>query len=98
MSNFTTEQIAECIIIKCDSFRIGPPRFEVHQYWDIEVQDNNGNIYRILNYELGSDASDNEIKDAIRTILRETEKIADPRTEIESTTSSKEDILNQNVG
>jgi hypothetical protein len=96
MAKFTQNEANECIIIKCDSFQLLIERILVHQYWDIEVQDNNGNIYRILNYELGSDASNNDIKNFIRERLLETEKIAPPQ--IRDSSNISKDIIGQTIG
>jgi hypothetical protein len=94
MAKFTPEQANQCIVTKCESFKIDG----VHQYWIIEVQDNNGNIYEIINDKISGNANTIAIKSAIQAHLILTEKFPDPLPPQEITTESKDDILGDTVG
>jgi len=94
MAKFTPEQANQCIVTKCESFKIDG----VHQYWTIEVQDNNGNIYEIINDQISGNANTIAIKAAIQAHLILTEKFPDPLPPQTITNESKDDILGDTVG
>lgn len=94
MAKFTPDQTNQCIVTKCESFKING----VHQYWIIEVQDNNGNIYEIINDKISGDANTIAIKSAIQAHLILTEKFPDPLPPQIITNESKDDILGDTIG
>jgi hypothetical protein len=94
MANFTPQQANQCIITKCESFKING----AHQYWIIEVQDNKGNLYEIINDKISGNANNIAIKSAIQAHLILTEKLPDPLPPKTITNESKDDILGDTVG
>ena len=42
---------------------------ESHQYWVIEVQDNNGNVYEIINDQISGNANTTAIKGSYTSTL-----------------------------
>jgi hypothetical protein len=94
MANFTPQQANECMVTKCESFKING----AHQYWIIEVQDNNGNIYKVINDRISGNANTIAIKSAIQAHLILTEKLPDPLPPKTITNESKDDILGDTVG
>jgi len=94
MANFTPQQANQCIITKCDSFKING----IHQCWIIEVQDNNGNLYEIINDKISGNANTIAIKSSIQAHLILTEKLPDPLPPQTITNESKDDILGDTVG
>lgn len=94
MATFTAQQARECIITKCESFKING----VHQYWIIEVQDNNGNKYEFINDQISGSANNTAIKSSIQSSLMSIEKLPDPLPPQTVTTESKDDILGDTIG
>jgi hypothetical protein len=94
MATFTAQQARECIITKCDSFKVNG----THQYWIIEVQDNNGNLYKVINDQISGNVNNTAIKSSIQSSLMDIEKLPDPLPPQTITNESKDDILGDTVG
>lgn len=94
MAKFTTQQANECIVTKCDSFKVDG----VHQYWEIDVVDNNGNVYQIIEEQISGNANTTALKASIKSNLMNIDKLPDPEPIKEITTESKDDILGGTVG
>jgi hypothetical protein len=65
MATFTEEQIDLCTITRCESFKTNG----VHDYWVIEVRDDNGCTYEYRDEITSGDADNETIKAAIRAVM-----------------------------
>lgn len=96
MANFTSQQANACVITKCESYKLDG----VHQYWEVEVKDEDGFIYNFTNEQIPGNANSTAIKSSLHSVLLNTEKIPTPTPVIPKvlTIEPKDDIIGNTIG
>jgi len=91
MANFTAQEAAACTFGRCESFKTDG----VHQFWVIQITDENGCSYEWRDETLPGTANETAIKAAVKSTLMGMEmKTHGPSKSIDSV----DDILGDVVG
>ena len=89
MALFTDQEAANCTILKCDSIK----KAGLHKCWNICIKDDNDKCYNWFDSATSSDATDEELKAAIKSHL-----MGAMNKQVSTTTATpKSDLVGSNL-